>query len=111
MIPFCSGLEENTKDEESTKTDDFPLAVKMMFNYDVESNSAAILRSMYRELVPFQSVETSSFDFLENDKLYGVVLPSLLPCRFAIRVVTKTNSIPFAEWQIAFNAYLRTSTL
>lgn len=30
----------------------FPLAIKMMFNYDAESNAAAILRAMYRETVP-----------------------------------------------------------
>lgn len=30
----------------------FPLAVKMMFNYDAESNASAILRAMYRETVP-----------------------------------------------------------
>ena len=31
------------------------LAVKMMFNYDVESNSTAILKAMYRETVPAMS--------------------------------------------------------
>lgn len=30
----------------------FPFAIKMMFNYDAESNAAAILRAMYRETVP-----------------------------------------------------------
>ncbi|XP_003705092.1 PTEN-induced putative kinase 1 [Megachile rotundata] len=30
----------------------FPLALKMMFNYDTESNALSILRSMYRETVP-----------------------------------------------------------
>jgi hypothetical protein len=30
----------------------FPLAVKMMFNYDAESNATSILRAMYRETVP-----------------------------------------------------------
>lgn len=37
------------------KTEDltvFPLALKMMFNYDAESNALSILRSMYRETVP-----------------------------------------------------------
>ncbi|KAL1116502.1 hypothetical protein AAG570_004974 [Ranatra chinensis] len=32
----------------------FPLAVKMMFNYDTESNAMSILRSMHREIVPAQ---------------------------------------------------------
>ena len=30
----------------------FPLAIKMMFNYDAESNATAILRAMFRETVP-----------------------------------------------------------
>ncbi|CAK9817994.1 Serine/threonine-protein kinase Pink1, mitochondrial [Anthophora plagiata] len=30
----------------------FPMALKMMFNYDTESNALSILRSMYRETVP-----------------------------------------------------------
>ncbi|KAK6639893.1 Serine/threonine-protein kinase Pink1, mitochondrial [Polyplax serrata] len=34
------------------QNEDYPLAVKMMFNYDVESNSTAILKAMYRETVP-----------------------------------------------------------
>nr|CAD7403009.1 unnamed protein product [Timema cristinae] len=34
---------------------DFPFAVKMMFNYDAESNAASILRAMYRETVPARS--------------------------------------------------------
>lgn len=33
-------------------TDEYPLAIKMMFNYDAESNAASILREMYRETVP-----------------------------------------------------------
>lgn len=30
----------------------YPLAIKMMFNYDVQSSAMAILRAMYRETVP-----------------------------------------------------------
>ncbi|XP_071451935.1 serine/threonine-protein kinase Pink1, mitochondrial-like [Hetaerina americana] len=32
----------------------FPLALKMMFNYDAESNALSILRAMHRETVPAQ---------------------------------------------------------
>jgi hypothetical protein len=32
----------------------FPMAVKMMFNYDAESNATSILRARYRETVPAQ---------------------------------------------------------
>lgn len=37
-------------DEETLSA--FPLAIKMMFNYDAESNALTILRAMYRETVP-----------------------------------------------------------
>lgn len=30
----------------------YPLAVKMMFNYDIQSNAMAILRAMYKETIP-----------------------------------------------------------
>lgn len=30
----------------------YPLAVKMMFNYDIQSNGMAILRAMYKETIP-----------------------------------------------------------
>lgn len=35
-----------------SETTAFPLALKMMFNYDIQSNSLAILKAMYRETVP-----------------------------------------------------------
>ncbi|KAL0277022.1 UNVERIFIED_CONTAM: hypothetical protein PYX00_004451 [Menopon gallinae] len=38
-----------------SESKDYPLAVKMMFNYDIESNSSAIIRAMYRETVPSRS--------------------------------------------------------
>ena len=31
---------------------DYDLAIKMMFNYDAESNATSILRKMDKELVP-----------------------------------------------------------
>ncbi|XP_021920748.1 uncharacterized protein LOC110830315 [Zootermopsis nevadensis] len=53
----------------------FPLAVKMMFNYDAESNATSILRAMYRETVPawcyFTSEELSVWEksFLDRKKV------------------------------------------
>lgn len=41
-------------DIETKDTKAFPLALKMMFNYDAESNAAAILKAMYKETVPAQ---------------------------------------------------------
>jgi len=37
----------------------YPLAVKMMFNYDAESNAMSILRAMSRETVPSRCVQHS----------------------------------------------------
>ncbi|XP_015108858.1 serine/threonine-protein kinase PINK1, mitochondrial [Diachasma alloeum] len=39
-------------DRTSTDPTPFPYALKMMFNYDAESNALTILRAMYRETVP-----------------------------------------------------------
>ncbi|XP_012288475.1 serine/threonine-protein kinase PINK1, mitochondrial [Orussus abietinus] len=44
--------QEVTLDDKTSGLFSFPLAIKMMFNYDVESNAFAILRAMYRETVP-----------------------------------------------------------
>ena len=41
---------------DDNENDQFPLAIKMMFNYDAESNAATILRAMQRETVPARSV-------------------------------------------------------
>ncbi|XP_022219079.1 uncharacterized protein LOC111071853 [Drosophila obscura] len=40
----------DTKLESSIDT--YPLALKMMFNYDIQSNALSILRAMYKETVP-----------------------------------------------------------
>ncbi|KAJ9594877.1 hypothetical protein L9F63_013838 [Diploptera punctata] len=40
----------------------FPMAIKMMFNYDAESNAMSILRAMYRETVPAQKREQNMAD-------------------------------------------------
>ncbi|KAJ8918338.1 hypothetical protein NQ315_008031 [Exocentrus adspersus] len=40
------------KTESSDDITKFPLALKMMFNYDIQSSAMAILKAMYRETVP-----------------------------------------------------------
>jgi hypothetical protein len=60
-------LEQNvTIDSTEQDLSNFPLAVKMMFNYDAESNATSILRAMYRETVPaqchFTNEELSSWE-------------------------------------------------
>ncbi|XP_014209707.1 serine/threonine-protein kinase PINK1, mitochondrial [Copidosoma floridanum] len=53
--------EEISIDKQSDVTA-FPLAIKMMFNYDAESNAIAILRAMFRETVP-------AWEHCRNDEL------------------------------------------
>lgn len=45
-----------TKQMEEGEADDYPLAIKMMFNYHAESNALIILRAMQRETVAARSV-------------------------------------------------------
>ncbi|XP_044727845.1 serine/threonine-protein kinase Pink1, mitochondrial [Chrysoperla carnea] len=40
--------------ESSNSKYDYPFALKMMFNYDIQSNALAILKAMYRETIPTQ---------------------------------------------------------
>ncbi|XP_047101200.1 serine/threonine-protein kinase Pink1, mitochondrial [Schistocerca piceifrons] len=53
----------------------FPLALKMMFNYDAESNASAILRAMYRETVPAPHHLVLNLD-LEGDSEWATELAS-----------------------------------
>ncbi|XP_055294768.1 serine/threonine-protein kinase Pink1, mitochondrial [Sitodiplosis mosellana] len=39
-------------DEKGNDIETYPLALKMMFNYDIQSNAMAILRAMYKETIP-----------------------------------------------------------
>ncbi|XP_017116243.1 uncharacterized protein LOC108138510 isoform X1 [Drosophila elegans] len=48
--PRSSALNVNTP--ANSKIDSYPLALKMMFNYDIQSNALSILRAMYKETVP-----------------------------------------------------------
>ncbi|XP_022905952.2 serine/threonine-protein kinase Pink1, mitochondrial [Onthophagus taurus] len=45
----CSEINDDNDGEMMAK---YPLALKMMFNYDIQSSAMAILRGMYRETVP-----------------------------------------------------------
>lgn len=62
-------------DETEQDLSSFPLAVKMMFNYDAESNATSILRAMYRETVPAQCHYTNE-ELIIWEKRWGR-LPSL----------------------------------
>lgn len=67
--PIPAGLERSALDDQDvTSLDsldldtDYDLAIKMMFNYDAESNAPSILRTMAKELVPAKlaSIHNSS---------------------------------------------------
>lgn len=45
-------METVSVDNINEKIEQYPLALKMMFNYDVRSNAMAILRAMYKETIP-----------------------------------------------------------
>lgn len=51
--------------EASGNLSTFPFALKMMFNYYAESNAAAIVKAMYREIVPARK-------HFENEELSGL---------------------------------------
>lgn len=51
---------EGEEGEKMHEEEDFPLAIKMMFNYHAESNAFTILRAMHRETVPAQSTSIPS---------------------------------------------------
>lgn len=53
----------------------FPYAVKMMFNYDAESNASSILRSMYCETVPAR-VHYSNAEVAEWEQRYTSLFSS-----------------------------------
>lgn len=55
-----SSASEEYSESHETSPDDasiyhYPWALKMMFNYDIQSNAMAILRAMYKETVPARS--------------------------------------------------------
>lgn len=49
----------------------YSLAVKMMFNYDAESNAMSILRAMSRETVPSRCVQ-HNFSTTDQQWLIGL---------------------------------------
>lgn len=55
-LSYCDSAENIAVTEYESEIEsnilEFPLALKIMFNYDIESNSTAILRAMHKEIVP-----------------------------------------------------------
>lgn len=53
----------------------YPFALKMMFNYDIQSNALIILRAMYRETIP---ARTSNIEHAESAALQQFMRPTEL---------------------------------
>lgn len=67
---------DNSIDIETKDTSEFPLALKMMFNYDAESNAAAILKAMYKETVPARKHKNNNLAIWEQKLIENkVTLP------------------------------------
>lgn len=45
-------VETSTSENSAESLETHPLALKMMFNYDIQSNAMSILRAMYKETIP-----------------------------------------------------------
>lgn len=101
-----SSLTSSSTDEEiflQEKTDlsvfNYPWCLKMMFNYDIQSNAMAILRAMYKETIPVrhragrQNIEKWEQNIMEQTR----TLPShpnivLMPAFFCDQVPALRNS-------------------
>ena len=57
------------RDQGSSDTGQYPLAIKMMFNYDAESNATSIYRAMQRETVPARHVSLGETCDLTRDMI------------------------------------------
>jgi hypothetical protein len=62
--PIASTSDDKPPTDDASSIYEYPLAVKMMFNYDAESNATAILHAMLRETVPAWSRD---YDVLQVD--------------------------------------------
>lgn len=63
----------------------YPLAVKMMFNYDAESNAMSILRAMSRETVPSRCVQ---HNFSRTDQQWLIGLSIVLAFIYCLKIVS-----------------------
>jgi len=52
MEPVATSVARDRQESPTNQEPDYPLAVKMMFNYEAESNACAIFNAMHREVTP-----------------------------------------------------------
>ncbi|KAK3870312.1 hypothetical protein Pcinc_024466 [Petrolisthes cinctipes] len=65
----------NTDNGSDCGVKDYPLAMKMMFNYEAESNAPAILRAMCKELLPARCVQLDEEQLEWQERLCGKLTP------------------------------------
>lgn len=90
-------LDKDSNTEDTVSLEKYPLAIKMMFNYEAESNAPAILRAMYKEMLPARSLQLdeAQIEWQERFCSKQLRLPTHhnivdMPCVFVDR-------IPFLE--------------
>lgn len=86
--------------------DRYPLALKMMFNYDIQSNAAAILRAMYKETIPaihtYRNSEADHWELSVSDQTINlpphpnIVMMVGVFCARVPNLVQSTSLYPMA---------------
>lgn len=86
--------------EDLISMEKYPLAVKMMFNYEAESNAPAILRAMYKEMLPARSqqLDESQRELQErfcngNNRLHPHPNIVEMPCVFVDQIPLLEDSM------------------
>lgn len=106
-VTAASNKSNNIGPHDSPITD-FPLAIKFVFNYEAASNAPAILRALYKELLPARSLQLDDLYTQWRNSFFGedshVLLPFHpnvvdMPCAFVDRVPNLKGGLdhyPFA---------------
>lgn len=70
----CNKTTKEVEEKQDNDTKEFPLAMKMMFNYDIQSNAMSIIRAMSKETIPARSREIAG-----NGQLVDLLRKEVLP--------------------------------
>lgn len=60
--------------EEQCDLERYPLALKMMFNYDIQSNALSILRGMYKETIPCRKRAVNDRETVWEKQLHDQII-------------------------------------
>lgn len=91
---------DDDADRDLTDMEKYPLAVKMMFNYEAESNAPAILRAMYKEMLPARNLQLDEEQLELQERFCNKVIripthPNIveMPCVFVDRIPLLEDSM------------------